>query len=121
MVKIFVLASKVVIQYDSIFLTIQTPSFYKKHFKEYEVVIDYREKASFKRVDNGYKWSVWYRYSAFEALDAQLRKTLAWRMDSIKFPDKHTLSSSLSQEFIDKRKADLDTYFSLVGHDSLLI
>jgi hypothetical protein len=78
------------------------------------MVTDYREKASFKRGNGGYTWSVWHRYSEYEALDTILRKTLAWRMDSIEFPAKNSLTSNLSQEFLDKRMQALDQYIALV-------
>lgn len=52
-----------------------------------------------------YQWSVWKRYSEFEALNTQLKKSLGWQMNGIDFPSSYTFAmNKLSPEFLETRR-----------------
>ena len=75
-----------------------------KKYAEYEIASNLRVPASIHR-DRVLKWSVWKRYSDFEALDSALRKSLGWQMDGIEFPSSHSLAfNKFSSTFIEQRK-----------------
>ncbi|CAK4610645.1 hypothetical protein LEN26_017064 [Aphanomyces euteiches] len=63
-------------------------------------------------------WSVWRSFSAFRLLDAQLRKRSPTHMKGIKFPPLHRqrtlFRTHLDPQFLEARRADLDTYMSMV-------
>jgi len=62
-----------------------------------------------------YKWSVWRRFSNFEALDVELRKLLGWQMETIVFPPKHTFTiDKFSPPFMDARRRELNEYWQKV-------
>lgn len=76
----------------------------KKKFAEYEVACSLRVPTSIQR-DRIVRWSIWKRYSDFEALDQALRRELGWQMDSIEFPSSHSLAfNKLSVGFIEQRR-----------------
>lgn len=75
-----------------------------RKFTEYEVACSLRVPASIQR-DRIVKWSVWKRFSDFYALDAALRKTLGWQMESVEFPSSHALAyNKFSGSFIEQRR-----------------
>ena len=75
-----------------------------KKYAEYEVACSLRVPASIQR-DRIVKWSVWKRYSDFEALDAALRRDLGWQMDAVEFPSSHSLAfNKFSGSFIEQRR-----------------
>lgn len=86
-----------------------------KRFVEYEVACSFRVPASIQR-DRIVKWSVWKRFSDFEALDASLRRTLGWQMDTVEFPSAHSLAfNKFSGSFIEQRR------YGLAGDVELLL
>lgn len=75
-----------------------------KKFTEYEIACQLRVPASIQR-DKVVRWSVWKRFSDFEALDAALRRTLGWQMDIHEFPSSHSLSlNKFSSSFVEQRR-----------------
>lgn len=71
---------------------------------EYEISCKLRLPTSIQR-DENINWSVWKRYSEFEALDAALRQALGWQMDGIVLPSSHALVfNKLSESFIEQRR-----------------
>merc|ERR1719502_427631 len=63
-----------------------------------------------------HKWSVWRRYSEFEELEKALQKQLGWQMERVgEFVPKNNFSfSKLSAEFVETRRAELDTWWAKV-------
>ncbi|KAF0683961.1 Aste57867_24042 [Aphanomyces stellatus] len=63
-------------------------------------------------------WSVWRSFSAFRLLDSQLRKRSEKHMKGIKFPPLHRqrtlFRTHLEPTFLETRRAELDTYLSMV-------
>jgi hypothetical protein len=75
-----------------------------KPFVEYEVSCKLRLPTSIQG-DENISWSVWKRYSEFEALDGELRRALGWQMDAITLPSSHALVfNKLSETFVEQRR-----------------
>ena len=52
-----------------------------------------------------YQWSVWKRFSDFDALHSQIKRALGWQMDHIEFPSAHTfVLNKFSPEFVETRR-----------------
>lgn len=80
-------------------------NFASTKFGEYEIVCQLKLASVSVDKDKTFKWSVWKRYSDFEQLDNQLRKSLGWHMDTISFPSSHTfVMSKLSPDFLEQRR-----------------
>jgi hypothetical protein len=76
-----------------------------KKFTEYEIACQLRVPASIQK-DRVIRWSVWKRFSDFEALDSALRKDLGWQMDACEMPSSHSLAfNKFSPEFVDQRRS----------------
>lgn len=60
-------------------------------------------------------WSVWKRYSEFKSLHDALNEAYGWQFSAVKpFPSTRPVSSffsSLSQNFIENRKTEINTYW----------
>ena len=76
-----------------------------KKFTEYEIACQLRVPASIQK-DRVIRWSVWKRFSDFEALDSALRRDLGWQMDVCEMPSSHSLAfNKFSPEFVDQRRS----------------
>lgn len=83
-----------------------------KKVAEYEIACQLRTASEKVQKEIIYQWSVWKRFSAFEQLHRELKRTLGWRLDSIDFPSAHTLAmGKLSPEFITTRRDELKDYW----------
>jgi hypothetical protein len=76
-----------------------------KKVAEYEIACQMRMASDKVQKEIIYQWSVWKRYSLFENLHRDLKRSLGWRLDSIEFPSPYTLSmNKLSPEFVNQRR-----------------
>lgn len=86
-----------------------------KKFTEYEIACQYRLTSMKVQKEIIYQWSVWKRYSEFEQLHQQIKKSLGWQMDSIDLPKPYTfVMNKLAPEFVEKRRIDLREYWQKV-------
>ncbi len=86
-----------------------------KKVAEYEIACQLRLASEKVQKEIVYQWSVWKRYSAFERLHRELKRSLGWRLDGIDFPSPHTfVSNKLTPEFITQRRDDLKEYWRRV-------
>ncbi|RQM27869.1 hypothetical protein B5M09_010036 [Aphanomyces astaci] len=85
---------------------------------EYEVSVKCTYFSESRRSKCTATWSVWRSFSAFRLLDAQLRKRSPKHMKGIKFPPLHRqrtlFRTHLEAAFLEARRAELDTYMSMV-------
>lgn len=89
-------------------------NFASTKFAEYEIVCQLRLASQSVGKEKTFKWSVWKRFSDFEQLNTQLRKTLGWNMDTVPFPSSHTFTmSKLAPDFMEQRRCDLSFDISL--------
>ena len=87
----------------------------REPFAEYEVVCKLTLATSKVERDSTLRWSMWHRYSAFERLDKDLRGSLGWLMQKVKFPPKYNLTfNKLKIAFVEKRREALDEYYQKV-------
>ena len=76
-----------------------------KKFIEYEISCQYRLVGHKVQTEVVYQWSVWKRYSEFEALHTAVKKSLGWQMDGIELPSARTfVLNKLAPEFVDQRR-----------------
>lgn len=84
-----------------------------KKVAEYEIACQMRLASEKVHKEIIYQWSVWKRFSLFEQLHRELRRSLGWRMDGIDLPSPHHLTlNKLSPEFIATRRDDLKEYWN---------
>ncbi|RHY20024.1 hypothetical protein DYB25_009850 [Aphanomyces astaci] len=85
---------------------------------EYEVSVKCTYFSESRRSKCTATWSVWRSFSAFRLLDTQLRKRSPKHMKGIKFPPLHRqrtlFRTHLEAAFLEARRAELDTYMSMV-------
>jgi hypothetical protein len=76
-----------------------------KKYVEYEIGCQLRVAGMRVQKDIVYKWNVWKRFSEFEQLNQDIRRSLGWQMDGIEFPSSHTfILNKFAPEFIEQRK-----------------
>jgi hypothetical protein len=76
-----------------------------KKYTEYEIACQYRLVGHKVQTEVVYQWSVWKRYSEFEALHTATKKALGWQMDGIDLPSAHTfVMNKLTPEFVEQRR-----------------
>ena len=75
-------------------------------FSEYEVACQWRLVGSDRiEKDRVVQWSVWKRFSEFDTLNTQLKKSLGWQIDGIAFPPGYNMTlNKYSLEFIERRR-----------------
>ena len=62
--------------------------------------------------DKVIQWSVWKRFSEFETLNVNLRKSLGWQLDNIEFPNSYSFTmNKYTPDFIEKRKDELNLFW----------
>eukprot|EP00518_Triparma_eleuthera_P002874 CAMPEP_0182467004 /NCGR_PEP_ID=MMETSP1319-20130603/13072_1 /TAXON_ID=172717 /ORGANISM="Bolidomonas pacifica, Strain RCC208" /LENGTH=419 /DNA_ID=CAMNT_0024667051 /DNA_START=233 /DNA_END=1488 /DNA_ORIENTATION=+ len=86
----------------------------KSPFAEYEVSCSLRVLSRKVETERVVRWSVWKRYSEFESLDKAMRADFGWQIEAKakNFPSKNSFTfSKLSVDFVEKRRAELDTYW----------
>lgn len=84
-------------------------------FAEYEVVCSLRLDADRVEHVEVRRWEVWRRYSEFEKLEAQLKKSLGWHLEGLAFPPKHTfVLDKLDHVFLENRRSELDKWWQRV-------
>ena len=77
-------------------------------WQEYEVCLLVKQGERLTATDQ-IKWSVFHRYSEFEAFDKALRERFGWQVQGIKLPPKKTFGSK-SPDFVEKRRGALQAY-----------
>ena len=81
-----------------------------KRHAEYEVTSCVRSKMKGLVGANAVttnSWSVWKRYSEFEALDANIRTQYGWQVKDLKFPGKKRFGN-MDGAFLARRRVALD-------------
>lgn len=78
---------------------------FRKKYTEYEIACQYRLVGIKVKTEVVYQWSVWKRYSEFEALHSLIRKSQGWQMEGIEFPSPHTfVFNKLAPKFVERRR-----------------
>ncbi|KAJ8600521.1 hypothetical protein CTAYLR_009209 [Chrysophaeum taylorii] len=94
---------------------VQEPTSGTAAFAEYEVVCALRLDATKVEHESARKWTVWRRYSEFEKLASQVKRSLGWHLEGAHFPPKHALAlDKLSTEFLETRRLELDVWWQKV-------
>lgn len=74
-------------------------------YGEYEVACRLVAVSTKVQKEVVYQWSVWKRYSEFDTLNNQLKKSLGWQMNGIEFPSSYTfVFNKLTPEFLETRR-----------------
>lgn len=80
-------------------------------YAEYEITCQWKVVAGLEK-EKTMQWSVWKRFSEFESLHGQLKKSLGWQIDHVEFPPSHSLTmNKYTPEFIERRRDALNTYW----------
>ena len=82
-----------------------------KTFAEFELLISLRVRSKLGHAIN--QWSVFKRYSEISELNKQIKAQFGWQTEKIIFPPKK-MFGSLDPVFLEKRRGELDFYFSQV-------
>ena len=86
-----------------------------KPFAEFEIKCQMRVPGDKLHKDIVHKWSIWRRYSEFEALNEALIKKLGWLMKGCEFPPAHNFSlRKLEPDFLEERKEALNNWWGTV-------
>ena len=84
-------------------------------FAEYEIVCALRLDATKVEHETVRKWALWRRFSDFEKLEAQLRKSLGWQLDGAVFPPKRSFTfDKLAPDFLEQRRGEVDAWWQRV-------
>lgn len=88
-------------------------------YAEYEIVCSLSLDSNKVEHVTVRKWQVWRRYSEFERLEDQVRKSLGWHIEGLVFPPKHPfVLDNLAPEFLEQRRLELDDWWQqLVATD----
>jgi hypothetical protein len=83
-----------------------------KRYAEYEIAIQFRVASMKVHREVVYQWSVWKRYSEFEALHSSLKQSLGWQMETTELPPPNTFTyDKLAPDFVEQRRDDLKAYW----------
>ena len=82
-----------------------------KTYAEFELLISLRVRSKLGHAIN--QWSVFKRYSDISELNKRIRAQFGWQTEKITFPPKK-MFGSLDPTFLEKRRGELDYYFSQV-------
>lgn len=84
-------------------------------YGEYEIVCSLRVDASKVEHLTVRKWEVWRRYSDFEKLERQVKKSLGWHLEGLVFPPMRLfVIDKLAPGFLEQRRAELDSWWQRV-------
>jgi hypothetical protein len=82
-----------------------------KTFAEFELLVSLRVRSKLGHAIN--QWSLFKRYSEISDLNKRIKAQFGWQTEKIVFPPKK-MFGSLDPVFLEKRRGELDFYFSQV-------